>query len=415
MKVLYLSYTGLLEPLGRSQVLTYLLELSEQHSITVISFEKRSDLANSLAVSRLAEECAAARIAWRPRLYHQRPRLVATGFDTLFFFWSAVFEVLRSRIQVVHARSYVAAFVAWAMWRLGGPPFLFDMRALWLDEMIEAGRLKPGSWLHRTLQWAERRCLIDAAAVVSLTQAAVPHLLTLTNGKMRQPVAVIPTCVDLDRFSQVQPSSALHDGQIRVGCVGTVLSGWFLTSWLATFFRAAADRWPDAQFEIVSRDDPDEVRAALAHFIGPLAAQIRCRSAAFDEVPGLISALDAGALFFATGLSRLGSCPTRMGEFLAAGRPIVANAGVGDFAQVIRERRVGVIVTSDDPAAMAQACDDLAALLADPGIGDRCRQTAMDLFSHQRGVATYDELYRRMAAASRNSPEPSASDRATAR
>ena len=44
LPVLYISYDGLLEPLGESQVLSYIESLSRQFDIDVISFEKASDL-----------------------------------------------------------------------------------------------------------------------------------------------------------------------------------------------------------------------------------------------------------------------------------------------------------------------------------------------------------------------------------
>ena len=42
-KVLYLSYTGMTDPLGQSQVLAYLKKLSQtgHYQFTVISFEKQ--------------------------------------------------------------------------------------------------------------------------------------------------------------------------------------------------------------------------------------------------------------------------------------------------------------------------------------------------------------------------------------
>ncbi len=43
MKVLYISYDGILEPLGQSQVLRYLEKLSSKHQIHLISFEKPED------------------------------------------------------------------------------------------------------------------------------------------------------------------------------------------------------------------------------------------------------------------------------------------------------------------------------------------------------------------------------------
>ena len=41
MSVLYLSYDGLMEPLGQSQILPYLRQLAKGRKITLITFEKK--------------------------------------------------------------------------------------------------------------------------------------------------------------------------------------------------------------------------------------------------------------------------------------------------------------------------------------------------------------------------------------
>jgi len=55
--------------------------------------------------------------------------------------------------------------------------------------------------LHRAMVWAKRTCLRRAAAVVSLTHAAVEHLQAIYPQALQgQRIAVIPTCADLERF-----------------------------------------------------------------------------------------------------------------------------------------------------------------------------------------------------------------------
>ena len=41
MKILYISYDGVLEPLGQSQILSYLKNLSLSNKIFLLSFEKK--------------------------------------------------------------------------------------------------------------------------------------------------------------------------------------------------------------------------------------------------------------------------------------------------------------------------------------------------------------------------------------
>ena len=54
MKAIYLTYDGLLDPLGQSQVLPYLLELSKSTKSTrVISFEKNTQNHKLLDATKL--------------------------------------------------------------------------------------------------------------------------------------------------------------------------------------------------------------------------------------------------------------------------------------------------------------------------------------------------------------------------
>ena len=55
-KVLYITYDGLLEPLGQSQVWQYVSMLSEEHSITILSFEKKSDIVNKKKLESFKRE-----------------------------------------------------------------------------------------------------------------------------------------------------------------------------------------------------------------------------------------------------------------------------------------------------------------------------------------------------------------------
>src|SRR5690606_1156183 len=93
------------------------------------------------------------------------------------------------------------------------------------------------------------------------------------------------------------------------------------------------------------------------------------------------------------GLSKLGSSPTRMGEILGCGLPIVANEGVGDVARIIRDYRVGVLASGPSAAEMETAWDELQDLLADPDLPARCRQAAEEVFSLEAGTQAYSSLY----------------------
>lgn len=389
---IYLTRNGLLEPLGQSQVFAYLRGLSRDYRITLITYEKEGDRADSARMAAMRAECEALGIGWQPQHFRANPKVIAPALSMLRMVWLLHREVKRQDARLIHARSYIPAAVAMIVGRLTGVPFIFDMRALWPEELITAGRLTRGGLLHRAIVAAERACLARAGAVVSLTHAAVDHLRqSYPDALARQRIAVIPTCADLDRF--VPPS----DPPTRrvIGCLGTVLSGWFRLDWLAAFLTVAAERDPDAAFELTTMDDAAQVRAALDPE-GRLGERLTITPSAPDNVHTVLQRQTASVMFFTDGLSKLGSSPTRMAEILGCGMPVVANEGVGDVALIVRQYRVGVLAESAEPEAMARAWDALLALLDDPDLSARCRKAAEDIFSLEAGTAAYARLYREL-------------------
>ncbi|MDA7846625.1 glycosyltransferase, partial [Amylibacter sp.] len=329
---LYLTRNGLLEPLGQSQIMGYLKGLSKDYHITLITFEKPEDMADTQAMFKAKADCEAHGIDWRPKSFQRSPKLVAPALSMFEMFWSAYKAALAGDAQLIHARSYLPAAAAWAVNRVTGMPFIFDMRALWPEELITAGRLQRGSLLHRAIVAVERSCLARAAAVVSLTHAAVNHLKLEYPGEIEgQRVVINPTCADLDRFT---PVSNRPSGPTVHGCIGTILSGWFRTDWLASWLSTVAQADPDARFEIVTRDDADGVRVALDP-MNTLGDRLKIGPRPTEEMPNAVRGHDLSVMFYAGGeVSELGRSPTRMAEVLGCGLPVVANEGVGDVADI---------------------------------------------------------------------------------
>jgi hypothetical protein len=133
--VAYVSYDGIGEPLGQSQVLAYLERLAGAVEITLLSFEKRGTVNEALR-SRVN----AAGIRWLPLRYHKRPPVLSTLWDVVRGTCVLVL-VSRRRPDIVHARSYVPALIFLLARPLSGAKFLFDIRGFWVDERVAGGRV----------------------------------------------------------------------------------------------------------------------------------------------------------------------------------------------------------------------------------------------------------------------------------
>ena len=208
--ILYLSYDGLTDPLGPSQVLAYLVELAKAgHRISLVTFEKPERSAAERAP--LAAQCSAAGIDWHPQTYTKKPPILSTLKDLRVMTKVAERLAARQRFDIVHCRSYLPALVGAQLKRTAGTSFLFDMRGFWADERVEGGLWDLGKPIYRAIYgWfkkQEKRLLAEADHVVVLTEAGRDILRDEWHVPSAVPVTVIPCCADFAAFPAVTPDA----------------------------------------------------------------------------------------------------------------------------------------------------------------------------------------------------------------
>lgn len=402
-RVLYLTYDGLTDPLGQSQVLPYLERLAARgHQITIISCEKpQSRAARGAAV---AAQCAAAGIGWRPQRYRKRPPVLSTLIDLAAMRRTARALHRAQPFDLVHCRSYLTGLIGLEMKQRTGATFLFDMRGFWIDERFERGIWDPGSPAYRAIAgWLRKReqaMFGEADSVVSLTHAARGALGRRGGAAWAAKTAVVPCCADLVHFDP-RGGATRRSGRALLGLderapvalfLGS-LGGAYPLAPVARFFERWSDSREDARLLVVTRHAEADVRSdpALAAF-GP---RLVVRAGERDEMPALIAAADVGLSFILPSSCAVASSPTKVGEMLAMGVPVAANAGVGDMALVMAEQSAGVLLPDLSDPSVETAADAMSAAI---GRGGERRAVAERWFSLESGVATYDRLYRQLAA-----------------
>lgn len=401
--VLYVTYDGLLEPLGQSQVVKYVERLARHARVTVLSYEKPRDIADRVTVRVLAARLDAAGVEWVRLRYHKRPMLPATAWDVVRGIALAYRVVRARRVAIVHARGYVASVVAVAVKRLTGVRFLFDMRGFWADEKVDGGHWSGHSLPYRLAKRWERTFFERADAIVSLTEAGVNAFPSL--GYRLAPhtsVEVIPTCADLDAFTPGPRDPVLVEqlglaGRFVIGYVGT-LSHWYLRAETLRYLAVLARARPDSRVLFVSHENHAALRRdAVA--AGIPAEMIVTTAAAFADMPAHVRLMDLTVFFIKPCFSKLGSAATKLAEFLATGIPVVINDGIGDSGRIVRDGRVGVVLAEAAPRMFEASLPEVDRLLADVETPRRCVATARRRFDLADGVARYAALYGRLASA----------------
>lgn len=399
MRALYISYDGMTDPLGRSQVLPYLQGLSKRgHEITLLSCEKTARMAAEGASVRAI--CDKAGIDWQPVAYHKHPPILSGMIDIAALKRAASRLHRSKRFDLVHCRSYMAAIVGDWLKRKQGVPFLFDIRGFWADERVERGIWPARNPLFRAaysyFKSLEKRFFHDADAIVSLTENARREIRSWpVDRRPTAPVTVIPCCVDLALFAEtIRKERTATRKRLGIAAkanvlvyVGSVGGAYLMTEMLA-LFRAYRKLHPGARFLFVSGHPREEIeRLALAEGVEP--NELVVVSAKREEVPGLIAAADLGVSFILATYSAKASCPTKFGEMLAMGVPVIANVGVGDIADIIRDTRAGAIVEGYDETSLAEAIVQAENAAERPAA---VRAAATRYFALEQGVDRYDEI-----------------------
>lgn len=392
MHTVYICYLSLDEPLVQSQVLPYLRELAGGGvRVSLLTFEKDLKAASADQLAAKRQALAATGINWTFLAYHKRPSIPATLYDVIAGAWQVVRMVRREGVEVLHARAHIPMAMALIARRLVRCQTVFDLRGLIAEEYVDAGIWQEGSTPFKAIKSIERAGLRHADQIVVLTRR-VRDWLTKADPKLANKITVIPCCVDRTRFDAGMPRA----NRFELVYAGSVV-GLYMVEEMARFFLALKVLRPEAVFRILTHG-PRELVSSVLQRAGVSEDDVEVVAVAPDDIPRNLSRAHLGISFRKPTFSQIAASPTKIAEYLAAGIPVVSNAGTGDTDELLQSERVGLTVASFDDASLAAAAKLALALTDDPATEVRCRAAAAEQFDlSEIGGQRYNELYERIA------------------
>ena len=392
-RTLYVSYFGLREPLVQTQVLPYLRGLRD-HGVAVhlLTFEPPDPPWSSEDAVAERARLAADGIRWFARRYHKRPSVPATAFDIVVGVWSVCLLTRRYQLDALHARSHVPLAMTLAARLWIRRPVVFDCRGLLADEYVAGGRWRTSSFAYRAVKRLERLGLRKADQFVVLTRRAREWMMAQGVGTER--IECVPCCVDLGRFPAdpgPDPDPRRPLQLVHLGSVG----GAYRLDQSARFAAALRAQSRGVFLKVLTGASRAEV-SRVVEAAGLTPAEYSADFVKPEEMgPHLAAA--AGLVFMHSSSADLARSPAKVAEFLAAGSPVVADAGIGDLDELIEAEQVGVVVKSSSPGDLEAAAARLLALLGQPGIRRRCRDAARRHFDLTTvGIPGYRNVYQRL-------------------
>jgi glycosyltransferase involved in cell wall biosynthesis len=360
----YVTIDSVAEGVGSSQITPLISRLSREGlKLNLISFEKVSPESN------LIDQFNAIGVDWNPKPFKKNG--LTGGIERL--------DSLRREIdstRLIHARSDLPAVSAIAS---NQAPVLWDIRSLWADQkiQIEANRLNRTLYpLYRSL---ESIAANRSDGMSTLTNSVVPFL-EQRHRRMPKLRIVVPTAVDLEVF-RLKPAMPL---EVRGLFSGTYNDYYDLD--LSALFLQELRRHTSIECHWAR---PLEAKKSELG-VGESRVFLSKQRTMAEIIPHYsfgvsICKLDSGP-------SLLAAMPTKIAEFLACGRPVVVNKGLGDMDEFLAEFNAGVILDGTN-LNLKESAVKLLDLVADVNTPERCRKLAEKYFNIEVGVSSYLDMY----------------------
>ena len=394
--IVYCTYDGLLDSLGRSQILPYLegLNKNSHYHLTIISFEK---IDNQIELNELKKLLTLKNIHWLTLVYTKKPPILSTLWDILKLKINLKKLLKTQKIDLIHCRSYITSLVVLSFKKSYNIPYIFDMRGFYADERVDGNLWNknkfPFNEIYKYFKKKEKEFLQYADYTISLTENGKKEIESwkLPN---QSPIKVIPCCTDENLFQAKNITDKRKDLGIKkddfilsyVGSIGT----WYMLDEMLDFFNVLNENKPSAKFLFITKDNPNLV-FSKAKQKGISKDKIIIQPSKRELMPSYIGISDYSIFFILPVFSKKASSPTKMGEIMNLGIPIICNSGVGDVDNIMRECMPELLVKNFNKKEYNRIVD----LIIDEYKPNKEKiiDTSHQYYSLEQGVIRYKKVY----------------------
>ncbi len=400
--ILYVSYDGLTDPLGQSQILPYILGLEKKgYVFDIISFEKKHlfqinrELVNQMIANR--------NIYWHYYFYTKKPPVISTLYDIYRMKHLARKLQKEKSFHLFHARSYISALTGLNFKKKYGIPFIFDMRGFWADERVDGDlwNLKNPlyKWIYSFFKKKEQQFLQYADVVISLTHVAKKEIVsTIMPSIDATKIYIIPCATDFNKFNpDAEPSKNkklllelnLPEDAFILGYLGSI-GTWYLLEEMMRFFVTLKRQCAHAYFLFLTPTPPNEIFPTAQQF--NIEKWIRIKYVTSMETPAYLKLIDFGIFFIKPSYSKMSSSPTKMAEFLAMNIPVVCNA-IGDLKQQVEKLPHCYCLNDFNESTFDDVCKKIMATNDEEQV-TKNRLLAKEIYDLDKAVEQYAAIYK---------------------
>ncbi|PMR75011.1 glycosyltransferase family 4 protein [Billgrantia endophytica] len=258
-----------------------------------------------------------------------------------------------------------AALAGWWLARRHRVPFLFEVRDLWPQTLIDMGRLREGSLASRGLRLLETFLYRRARRVLTLLPRAVDYIARRDVPEGR--VVWLSNGVDLDAYPETEPPPPRPPEMpltlMYFGSHGEANGLDVLLDAMARIKDAHASPNVPVRLRLIGDGTAKRELQQRASRLGLDGRWVNFEPAVPKrEIPALAREADAFVITVRDlpELYRFGISMNKLFDYMAAARPVIIASGA--INDPVADAKAGITVPPEDPQALADAIRRLVAL-----------------------------------------------------
>ncbi len=388
---LYVSYDGLLDPLGSSQILPYLEGISDAgYKLIVLSFEKTDREKKS--IDELSKKLKLKDIKW---IYLPFKRQFFGYFRRILKSCFILNKALENKnIVLFHTRGILTA-VIYFICRLKCP-LIYDIRAF-AGEYIDCKRVRSNSIFAYALILFEKFLIQLASGIVVLDKSGLLFLKQKFR-RFKGEIKVIPTCTDIKKFpiSEKRFESREKEFYKFVFLGGARFP--YRPDLALIFISKLLENNIDCKIDFINERDQDYIRKLCSELNLPV-KNCDIFSLPQKEVPSYLVNYHSGLIFNTSGDWRKMSSPTKLGEYLAAGLHIVSLSGIEVINRLSKKEPNSFDILDEINFEKNLSENKLKKILGkikDPFVSINSRKIAENYFDISIANKQYQNLYKKL-------------------
>lgn len=397
--VYFLSYDGLSDPLGFSQIIPYLEIISKNNiNLNIVSFEKKNKY--KIHFNYINKILLKNNIKWHPLYYSNKFKKLSKIYDIFKFFFKVFFLIFLKKDVIFHARGHIPAYVAYFFHKIYKYKIIFDFRGLWIDERLDNGSININKRLEKYIYFflkkLEKKTLNASSNIIVLTEKAKKELVNIYQVN-REKLSIIPCCTKYPKTILSNKQILFSKKRLKFNKEDFILTyigslgGVYLLKNMLDFFLTMVKIKPNSFFFILTNNKEIADKEIHNNYYA-IKKNIKVKNIQNHQISFYLSFTDYTISFINPTYARLASCPTKLSESFANGVPLISNKNYGDINDIILNFKCGELIKDFNTISYKKTINKI--LNSEPPSRQFIIENTLDYFDINNAKKKYNFVYK---------------------